>query len=140
MSKQYLLHPLVCSRRRSQQFVPSNPQDIAMENVFIHHPPQYTDSFLLIIKAIMLFGKVTDFNVRGSLRAPVAPSKNQNPFHLNGFEVLDKLVSSEFLDSLPQVFKHNHGVGEDGATIDTDLYMVHIIPHASVFQLSIATL
>lgn len=82
----------------------------------------------------MIFGRVTDFNVRGSLRAPTAPSKNQNPFFLNGFEELDKLVSSDFLDSLPQIYKNNYGISENSSTPDTDLYMVHIIPHAFVFR------
>ena len=80
----------------------------------------------------MLFGKVTDFNVRGSLRAPTAPSKNQNPFYLDGFEALDKLVSNDFSENLPPLFKNNHGVTDtpEGGALDTDLYMVHIIPHA----------
>jgi hypothetical protein len=82
----------------------------------------------------MIFGKVTDFNVRGSLRAGAAPSKNQNPFFLSGFEELDKLISAEFLNSLPHTYKNNHGVNDapSGSTLDTDLYMVHIIPHACV--------
>lgn len=82
----------------------------------------------------MLFGKVTDFNVRGNLRAPTAPSKNQNPFFLEGFTELDKLVCSDFLEKLPQIFKNNTGVTDlpEGSSLDTDLYMVHIIPHASV--------
>lgn len=85
----------------------------------------------------MLFGKVTDFNVRGNLRAPTAPSKNQNPFFLPGFKELDKLVSSDFLESLPQIFKNNTGVSDapDGSFLDTDLYMVHIIPHAYVVDI-----
>lgn len=80
----------------------------------------------------MLFGRVTDFNVRGNLRAPTAPSKNQNPFFLSGFKELDKLVCCEFLENLPQVFRHNTGVTDapEGTTLDTDLYMVHIVPHA----------
>jgi hypothetical protein len=83
----------------------------------------------------MIFGKVTDFNVRGSLRAAAPPSKNQNPFFLAGFEELDKLVSSDFLDSLPHLYKNNHGVSDapSGSTLDTDLYMVHVIPHACVY-------
>lgn len=82
----------------------------------------------------MLFGRVTDFNVRGNLRAPTAPSKNQNPFFLDGFEALDKLVSTDFLESLPHIYKNNAGVTDtpEGGTLDTDLYMVHIIPHAYV--------
>jgi hypothetical protein len=80
----------------------------------------------------MLFGKVTDFNVRGNLRAPAAPSKNQNPFYLAGFEELDKLVCIDFLENLPQLYKHNFGVSDlaEGSALDTDLYMVHITPHA----------
>jgi hypothetical protein len=83
----------------------------------------------------MIFGKVTDFNVRGSLRAAAPPSKNQNPFFLDGFEELDKLVSSDFLNSLPHIYKNNYGVSDapNGSTLDTDLYMVHIIPHACVY-------
>lgn len=112
--------------------MPSNSQDLSTSDVFIRHPPQYTDSFLLSIKATMLFGKVTDFNVRGSLRSASAPSKNQNPFFLAGFEELDKLVSSDFLGSLPHIYKNNYGVSDapTGSALDTDLYMVHIIPHA----------
>lgn len=82
----------------------------------------------------MMFGRVTDFNVRGSLREPSAPSKTQNPYFQSGFDELDKLISSEFLDCLPQIYKYNYGVNDapSGSTLDTDLYMVHIIPHAYV--------
>lgn len=80
----------------------------------------------------MLFGRVTDFNVRGNLRAPTAPSKNQNPYFLEGFQELDKLISTDFLQSLPQIFENNTRVTDvpEGTRLDTDLYMVHIIPHA----------
>ena len=82
----------------------------------------------------MLFGKVTDFNVRGNLRAPTAPSKSQNPFYLPGFEELDSLVCVDFLQSLPQIYKNGSRLNDtsDGSVLDTDLYMVHIIPHAYV--------
>lgn len=121
----------------SENTVPSNPQDLATPDVFIRHPPQYTDSFLLLIKAVMLFGRVTDYNVRGNLRAPTAPSKNQNPFFLEGFKDLDKLVCTDFLESLPQIYKNNNGVTDapEGCALDTDLYMVHIIPHAATITL-----
>jgi len=71
------------------------------------------------------------------LRAGAAPSKNQNPFFLSGFEELDKLISAEFLNSLPHTYKNNHGVNDapSGSTLDTDLYMVHIIPHAATITL-----
>lgn len=129
--------PLRTEDFESEAPVPSNPQDLASPDVFTRHPPQYTDSFLLLIKAVMLFGKVTDFNVRGNLRAPTAPSKNQNPFFLEGFTELDKLVCSDFLEKLPQIFKNNTGVTDlpEGSSLDTDLYMVHIIPHAATITL-----
>ncbi|KAJ7070957.1 hypothetical protein C8F01DRAFT_1108482 [Mycena amicta] len=121
----------------SEIAVPSNPQDIATPDVFLRHPPQYTDPHILLIKAVMLFGRVTDYNVRGNLRAPTAPSKNQNPFFLDGFKELDQLVCTDFLESLPQIFKNNSGVTDapDGCALDTDLYMVHIIPHAATITL-----
>ncbi|TFK30532.1 hypothetical protein FA15DRAFT_662503 [Coprinopsis marcescibilis] len=118
--------------------VPSNTQHLGQADVFTRHPPQYTDSFLLLIKAVMLFGKVTDFNVRGNLRAPTPPSKSQNPFLLHGFKELDQLVCEDFLANLPQIFRTNSGVtetAEGGSTLDTDLYMVHIIPHAATITL-----
>jgi hypothetical protein len=80
----------------------------------------------------MLFGRVTDFNVRGNLRAVSPPSKNQNPFFLSGFEELDAIVYQKFFGSLPPIYKNNCGLSDtpECATLDTDLYMVHIIPHA----------
>ncbi|KDQ63644.1 hypothetical protein JAAARDRAFT_203058 [Jaapia argillacea MUCL 33604] len=120
----------------SEHLVPNNPQDLCSPGVFTTHPPQYTDSFLLLIKAVMLFGKVTDYNVRSNLRAPAPPSKNQDPFHLPDFEALDSLVCVDFLESLPSNFKnvfdmHNNHAGG----LDTDLYLVHIIPHAATITL-----
>ncbi|KIM48115.1 hypothetical protein M413DRAFT_439826 [Hebeloma cylindrosporum] len=129
--------PLRTDDFESESPIPSNPQDLCSSDFFTRHPPQYTDSFLLLIKSVMRFGKVTDFNVRGNLRAPTAPSKNQNPFFLPGFEEIDKLISSDFLQSLPQIYRNNTGVTDvpDGSSLDTDLYMVHIIPHAATITL-----
>ncbi|KAF7339400.1 hypothetical protein MSAN_02153900 [Mycena sanguinolenta] len=129
--------PLRDSDFESGNAVPSNSQDLSTPDVFIRHPPQYTDSFLLLIKAVMLFGRVTDYNVRGNLRAPTAPSKNQNPFLVPAFKALDKLVCTDFLESLPQIYKNNNGVTDaaEGCALDTDLYMVHIIPHAASITL-----
>jgi hypothetical protein len=81
----------------------------------------------------MMFGRVTDFNVRGNLRAPAGVPKVRNPFYLNGFSELDDLVCTSFLANLPPWYKHNFGLTEaPDCTVDTDLYMVHIIPHAYV--------
>ena len=119
----------------SQQLMPSNPQDMVTEDIFTTHLPRYTDSFLLLIKAVMLFGRVTDFNVRSNLRAPTAPSKNQDPFVLPGFTELDALVCGDFINNLPHIYRLNHGVTDVPSCkspVDTDLYMVHLIPHACV--------
>ncbi|KAG8898925.1 hypothetical protein FRB99_007038 [Tulasnella sp. 403] len=66
-----------------------------------------------------------------------------------GFRGLDRLVAVEFLANLPMGMRsclgvqHQPGstpVGEvgsdiDGTALDTDLYMVHIIPHAAIITL-----
>ena len=101
---------------------------MSKEDLFIDHPPEYTDSFLLLIKATMLFGRVTDYNVRSNLRATTAVARNQNPFFNPGFTELDKLVSTEFLENVPAPYKHL-GLTEDGS-MDTDLYLAHLLPHA----------
>ncbi|KAH9944047.1 uncharacterized protein BXZ73DRAFT_87019 [Epithele typhae] len=111
-----------------------NPQHLQTENVFTRHLPLFTDSFLLFLKAIMMFGKVTDYNTRSNLNATSAPSKNQNPFVLRGFEDLDRLVTQEFLQNFPSEFKHL-GISDDGGALDTDLYMAHIVPHAAAITL-----
>jgi hypothetical protein len=128
--------PLRTKDFESERLVHDNPQSLACHDVFIHHPPPYTDPFLLLIKAIMLFGRITDFNVRGNLRA-MPPSKNQNPFYLDGFEALDKLVAHDFLESFPHMYKNHAGVTDSigNRVFDTDLYMAHIIPHAATITL-----
>ncbi|KAI0330575.1 hypothetical protein GY45DRAFT_1250588 [Cubamyces sp. BRFM 1775] len=113
--------------------IPSNPQDLFTPDLFTHHPPLYTDAFILFLKAVMLFGRVTDYNTRNNLRANAPPSKNQNPFALPGFKELDQLVVQDFLHSLPPEFKHWE-ITTDGA-LDTDLYMVHLVPHAATITL-----
>ena len=77
----------------------------------------------------MLFGRVTDHTTRTNLRATPMNLKLQNPFQqAPGFKELDQLVHVDFLESLPANYRHL-GLSEDGA-LDTDLYMVHVVPHA----------
>ena len=86
---------------------------------------------------MMLFGKVTDFSVRTNLRASAPLSRIQNPFATPGFEELDRLVSTDFIASFPPRFKNSLGDMESmygGGGLDTDLYLVHLIPHAYVTQ------
>ena len=116
-----------------QNAVPDNHQSLFTPDVFTSHPEEYTDSFLLLIKAMMLFGKVTDFGVRTNLRASAPMSRIQSPFLLRGFEELDQLVSMDFIASLPPRFKNSFSELESmygGGGLDTDLYLVHLVPHA----------
>lgn len=81
----------------------------------------------------MMFGRVTDFNVRGNLRAPTAPSQHQDPFALPGFREMDNLVQHDFLQNLPHIYRFNIGITDVSGSaqcVDTDLYMVHMIPYA----------
>jgi hypothetical protein len=115
--------------------MPDNPQSLFTQDVFTIHPVEYTDSFLLLIKAMMLFGKVTDFGVRTNLRALAPPSRIQNPFLIPGFEELDRLLCMDFITSLPPRFRSGFGELESmygGGGLDTDLFMVHLVPHAYV--------
>jgi hypothetical protein len=109
------------------------------KDLFTSHPLAYTDPFILFVKAMMLFGKVTDYNVRSNLRSSAPPSSSQNPFYLDGFEALDRLVCIDFYEKLPAIYKSSFGLGDspEGGSLDTDLYMVHVAPHASVFYLSV---
>jgi hypothetical protein len=82
---------------------------------------------------MMLFGKVTDFTVRTNLRASAPLSRIQNPFITPGFEELDRLVCTEFIASLPPRFRNGLSEVESmygGGGLDTDLYLVHLVPHA----------
>ncbi|KAH9175263.1 hypothetical protein EDB89DRAFT_1847750 [Lactarius sanguifluus] len=122
----------------TNQVMPDNPQSLFTADVFTNHPEMYTDSFLLLIKAMMLFGKVTDFGVRTHLRALAPPSRIQNPFIIPGFEDLDRLVSMEFVNSLPPRFRNGFSDLESmygGGGLDTDLYLVHLVPHAATITL-----
>jgi len=122
----------------NNQAVPDNPQNLFTPDVFTTHPEEYTDSFLLLIKAMMLFGKVTDFGVRTNLRASGPMPRIQNPFLIPGFEELDRLVCTEFIASLPPRFRNGLSEVESmygGGGLDTDLYLVHLVPHAAAITL-----
>lgn len=82
----------------------------------------------------MLFGRVTDYNTRTNLRTP--PSKATNPFNNPAFAELDKLVCVDFLESLPPAFKPL-GLSASNS-LDTDLYMVQVVPHAYVLLLRLS--
>ena len=82
---------------------------------------------------MMLFGRVTDFGVRTNLRKRSVGLLD--PFQLPGFEELDRLVSGGFLDSIPLKYRNPLTYGDaesvySNGGLDTDLFMVHMIPHA----------
>lgn len=133
-----------------QRSTPGNPQSVSTKNVLLIHPPSYTDSFILFLKSCLLFGKVrrsditsvpinithfestsqvTDYNVRNALDSTGVVSNNQDPLHLPGFKELDKLVCVDFIAKLPDAYTHDSGLGVGGA-IDTDAYMLQVMPHA----------
>ncbi|KAI0932008.1 hypothetical protein AcV5_004643 [Taiwanofungus camphoratus] len=114
--------------------VSSNPQYLSSKGAFTRHLPQYTDSFILFLKSVMLFGRVTDYNTRSSLRVSNLHTKSQDPFSLTGFGELDKLVCQDFLESFPQSYKHL-GLSDGSGTLDSDLYMAHVVPHAATITL-----
>lgn len=102
-------------------------------DLYITHLPDYTDSFILLLKAIMLYGEVTDFNYQLQLRLPATPAKTDDPLQYPEFIELDKLAAEDFLAHLPHEFKDCFGYQiEPLATlsIDTDLYALHLVPHA----------
>lgn len=128
--------PLRSREFEAETSIPPNPQSLANKDIFTTHLAHYTDPFILLLKAVMLFGKVTDFNVRTNLRTP--PSKSQNPFYLEGFAELDQLVSNDFLESLPAPYYNNSGLTDlatGGSSLDSDLFMAQIIPHAATITL-----
>lgn len=120
-----------------EQCSSTNPQDITTPDLFTSHPLEYTDSYILLLKAMLLFGRVTDFCVRHGIKTKGAPTRHQDPYQLPGFAQLDDLVSSSFLESLPTAFKTSAGVTDspEGGSLDADLYMVRVLPHAATITL-----
>jgi hypothetical protein len=56
----------------------------------------------------------------------------EDPRNAPGFKSLDHLVSTEFVESFPAMYRNCLGVGmaADGTNLDTDLYLAHLVPHA----------
>lgn len=112
--------------------VGDNPQSLWTPAFLTTHPPHHTDALLLLIKACMLFGRVTDYNSRLAVHNPLPAPLGHDRRGDRDFIALDALVSKDFLLHLPSGFRNCLGAGEsaDGTTVDTDLYLVHVIPHA----------
>jgi hypothetical protein len=78
----------------------------------------------------MLFGRVTEFNVRTGLRSSGGIERSGNITTSKAFMNLDRLVQNDFLEKLPPTFKDPIGGAGVHSRIDTDLYLVHLLPHA----------
>lgn len=63
--------PLTAASYEAGSEIPSHPQTLHSENMYIHHPINYTDPFILFLKSVMLFGRITDYSVRMGIRAPL---------------------------------------------------------------------
>jgi hypothetical protein len=110
--------------------MPSNPQSLSAPNFLTRHIPAYTDSFILLAKATILFGRVTDFNTRLNLHTASTPLRAGEDIRMrDDFKFLDRIVSEDFLASLPTGMGLQNCIGLDGV-VDTDLFLVHVIPHA----------
>lgn len=114
--------------------VSPNPQKAHDPSFFLAHQIGYTDPYILLIKATLLFGKVTDYNLVADNRQS---RRSADPRDTAVFRALDQLVAVDFLQSLPVEFKSCLGVGEnpDGSIVDADLYLVHVLPYAATISL-----
>jgi hypothetical protein len=114
--------------------VSPNPQKVHDPAFFLSHPIGYTDSYIILIKATLLFGKVTEYNLAVDNRAARRAS---DPRDSAVFRALDRLVAVDFLQSLPDDFKSCLGVGAtvNGSVVDADLYLAHVLPYAATISL-----
>ncbi|QRV91107.1 Fungal specific transcription factor domain [Ceratobasidium sp. AG-Ba] len=117
-----------------EALVSPNPQKVHDPSFFLSHQIGYTDPYILLIKATLLFGKVTDYNLAVDSRSSRRPADTRDT---PVFRALDRLVAVDFLQSLPVEYKSCLGVGEnpDGSVVDPDLYLVHVLPFAATISL-----
>ncbi|KAG8748519.1 hypothetical protein FRC10_003652 [Ceratobasidium sp. 414] len=117
-----------------ETLVSPNPQKAHDPAFFLSHQIGYTDPYILLIKATLLFGRVTDYNMAVDNRSS---RRSADPRDTAVFRALDRLVAVDFLQSLPVEYKSCLGVGEnpDGTMVDADLYLVHVLPFAATISL-----
>ncbi|KAL5640939.1 hypothetical protein ACGC1H_001424 [Rhizoctonia solani] len=115
-----------------ESLVSPNPQKVHDPTFFLSHPIGYTDSYIILIKATLLFGKVTEYNLTVDSR----PSRRSgDPRDTAVFRALDRLVAVDFLQSLPDDYKSCLGAGSNGSMVDADLYLAHVLPYAATISL-----
>ncbi|KDQ09047.1 hypothetical protein BOTBODRAFT_69421 [Botryobasidium botryosum FD-172 SS1] len=120
-----------------QNAITKNPQSLSTGSALTTHIPGYTDSFILVVKASLLLGRVTDYNVRRGLHRS---SKERHPgaerAHRD-FRAIDQLLT-DFLLTLPSSMRTcptPRISSSGGLKLDVDLYLVHLIPHAATITL-----
>ncbi|KAH7104453.1 hypothetical protein BKA62DRAFT_692280 [Auriculariales sp. MPI-PUGE-AT-0066] len=115
--------------------VGSNPQSLLLPGFFTSHPPNHTDSSILLIKAAMLFGKVSDYNTRVNIQNVPRSAAGDRRLGRE-FQELDALVRT-FSTTFPPGYKNYLAPGDvtSATSVDTDLYTAHLIPHAVMITL-----
>ncbi|CED84420.1 Transcription factor domain, fungi [Phaffia rhodozyma] len=114
-----------------------NPQTLASEDLFINHPPQFTDAFILSIKALVLLARVKHFN-RRELRYVEGSDSNengpivQNPRNNPKFQTLNANVMG-FMTTLPKEFREP--VKANGS-VCKDTILVHNLGYLALISLS----
>ncbi|KAG8857248.1 hypothetical protein FRB96_005923 [Tulasnella sp. 330] len=128
------------------------------QDMLVTHPPLFTDSFTLYIKASVIFGQVRTFNRRykqhydlasmQSIRpgsgswspssgsestSPSGTAKARDPRETREFKALDVLIGA-FIASIPQEFKDPVGLST-GARLDPTLYVAHLLPRMAMITL-----
>ncbi|KZT44473.1 hypothetical protein SISSUDRAFT_1012646 [Sistotremastrum suecicum HHB10207 ss-3] len=121
---------------------PDCPQSLRSPKSLITHIPEYTDSFTLLLKANILYGKVMDFNTQQNIRKSSLTNRSDLKFSREirnsaEFQALDRLVAHDFIENIPHGFRNLLGVGEiaEWPTFDVDLYLAHLLPHAATIAL-----
>ncbi|KAF8760921.1 GAL4-like Zn(II)2Cys6 (or C6 zinc) binuclear cluster DNA-binding domain [Rhizoctonia solani] len=122
----------ICTVDFECEFGFPNPQKVHDPSFFLSHPIGYTDSYIILIKATLLFGKVTDYNLTVDSRSS---RRSGDPRDSAVFRALDRLVAVDFLQSLPDDYKSCLGAGSTGSMVDADLYLAHVLPYAATISL-----
>lgn len=106
-------------------------QRIASPNMLFTHPPESTSPFSLLIKSVILLGKVKTFNVR--FRNKYAETEYEHdPRSTAEFRELNQLVSG-FREGWPKEWRERaDAVVSEGGKVDATLYLAALLPSVYV--------
>lgn len=96
------------------------------------HPPDSTSAFSLLIKSVVLLGRVKRFNVRFKIKYNGTLSED-DPRSTLEFVELDELVGS-FQMGWPEVWRERADAVVGGASgkVDATLYLASLVPSVYV--------